>query len=117
MACGGRIRGAFRLLLEVPLDDGTSILIEIDQPGGGPVKVGREKVVARAKETFQDALEPMIKLATGVTEKLRESDPGQISVAFGVKFTAESGVVLSKIAGEANLTVTLQWDRVKLDAR
>jgi hypothetical protein len=99
------------MFLEVPLDDGTAILVEIDDPNAGPVKVGRANVVARASQTAQAALEPMIRLATDVTTKLRETDPGQVTVAFGVKFTAESGVVLSKIAGEANLTVTLHWDR------
>ncbi|MBG6063912.1 CU044_2847 family protein [Micromonospora ureilytica] len=111
------VEGAFLLLLEVPLDDGTTILVEIDQPDVGPVKVGREQVVARAAQTLQDALDPIIRMATGVTDKLRESDPGQISVAFGVKFTAESGVILSKISAEANLTVTVQWDRTKFAAR
>ncbi|MFE9919134.1 CU044_2847 family protein [Micromonospora sp. NPDC005553] len=87
--------------------------MEIDQPDGGPVKVGREKIVSRATQTFQDALDPIIRMATGVTDKLRESNPGEISVAFGVKFTAESGIVLSKIASEANLTVTVQWDTAR----
>jgi hypothetical protein len=101
------------MFLEVPLDDGTAILVEIDDPNGGPVKVGRANVVARAAQTAHEALEPMIRLATDVTTRLREADPGQVTVAFGVKFTAESGVVLSKIAGEANLTVTLHWDRTR----
>jgi len=99
------------MLLNVPMDDGSSVVMEVEESATGPVAVGRADTVLRAARTVEAALDPVVHLARGVMTKLRETDPGDVTVAFGVKFTAESGVVLSKVTGEANLTVTLSWSR------
>jgi hypothetical protein len=105
---GWSMRGD-HMLLNVPMDDGSSMVMEVDEPATGPVAVGRGDTVLRAARTVETALDPVVHLARSVLTKLRESEPAGVTVAFGVKFTAESGVLLSKVTGEANLTVTMSW--------
>ena len=43
--------------------------------------------------------------------RLREAGPDEVTVEFGLQFTAEVGAVITKTAGECNLKVTLRWER------
>ena len=46
-------------LVAFPLEEGGSIVIEIDEPEtGGTVRAGREDTIEKAKETFEEALNP-----------------------------------------------------------
>ena len=46
-------------LVEFPLEEGGSIVIEIDEPEmGGTVRAGREDKIEKARETFEEALNP-----------------------------------------------------------
>lgn len=37
--------------------------------------------------------------------------PDRISLEFGIKFSAEAGVVVARTATEANFTVSVEWNR------
>ena len=42
-------------LVEFPLEEGGSIVVEIDEPEtGGTVRAGREDKIEKARETFED---------------------------------------------------------------
>lgn len=49
------------------------------------------------------------KLASAI--RPRPGGPCQCEVAFGVKVSADAGVIISKIGGEASLNVKVVWDR------
>ncbi len=105
-------------LIEFPLEDGTSILVEVDQPEpeGGLVKTARPgEVVARASQTLEQAMEKIKPAAAAVIKKLRglSDPPDEISVEFGIKLSAEAGAVVASAGVEANYTVTLKWEREK----
>ena len=45
-------------LVEFPLEEGGSILIQIDEPeSGGTVRAGRDATIEKARETFEGALD------------------------------------------------------------
>ena len=100
-------------LVEFPLEDGSSILVEVDEPEQeGLEKVSRRDpgMVERAQQTLEKSLEKVKPAAQFILQKLRSlhDSPDEIEVTFGLKLNAGSGVILA--AGvEANYTVKLKW--------
>jgi hypothetical protein len=104
-------------LIEFPLEDGTSMLVEVDEPEQeGLERVSRHdpNVIERAQQTLEKSLDRVKPAAQYILEKLRElsDSPDEIEVQFGLKLNAGSGVILA--AGvEANYTVKLKWVKGK----
>jgi hypothetical protein len=102
------------VLLEVPLQGSeVPMVVEVDQEQAGPVPAGRAgEIVNRATEDFQSALSGALGGAQALLEKLQSiSAPDQVLVEFGLKVTAEAGVVISKLGSEVNFKVGLTWKR------
>lgn len=97
-------------LMGVPLEGGGSLIVEVDPYEAGVVKAARPgQVAGQAAQTLQAALASVVPAATAMLDKLREAKPSEVSVAFGIKLTAEAGAVITKTAGECNFAVTLHW--------
>lgn len=99
-------------LVEFPLEDGSSIVVEIDEPEtAGTVRASRGEALAKAKETLEEAFDKVLPVTKSVVEKLRSigNRPDEIEVAFGVKLTTTAGAVIASAAAEANFDVTLRW--------
>ncbi len=104
-------------LVEFPLEDGTSMLVEIEEPEqGGVVKASRsDGVIDKAHQTLEKSLEKVKPAAQFVIQKLRElhDAPDEVQVSFGLKLSAEAGAVLASGGVEANYIVTLKWVKEK----
>lgn len=103
-------------LVEFPLEDGGMILVEVDEPesAGKRARVARgDKTVERANQNFETAMDKVKPTANAVISKLRGlyDPPQEISVEFGLKLSAEAGVVLAAAGIEANYRVTLKWQK------
>ena len=101
-------------LVEFPLEEGGSILIQIDEPEtGGTVRAGREEMIEKAKQTFEDALNRVLPAAKSVVEKLRsmESRPDEIEVNFGINLSTQAGAFIASATAAANFGVTVRWTR------
>ena len=102
-------------LVEFPLEDGTTILVEVDAPEeGGMVPAARGgEVVAKAQQTFENALETIRPAARAIVAKLRalHDPPDEIEVAFGLKMSAEAGAFIAAAGVKANYKITLTWKR------
>ena len=100
-------------LVEFPTEDGSVILMEVDEPEiEGVVRVARIDDVAEvASQTFESALDGMRPAASAIIKKLRDMSvpPDQIGVEFGLKFSAKAGAIFASADAEANLKVTLTW--------
>jgi len=101
-------------LIEFPLENGETILVEVDEPeASGLVPVARPgEIAAKATQTFESAMDQIKPLASGIVQKLRAlSEPAdEITVEFGLKLTASAGIYLAAgVGGEANYKVTLKW--------
>ncbi|MFD7445176.1 CU044_2847 family protein [Streptomyces sp. NPDC059909] len=102
---------------EMRLSDGTAVRVEVDgqQDGGGIDRVGRGSasgVVRDSAQTLQEALAHIRPAVDAVADSVRglASRPDSVSVEFGIKLSAEAGVVVAKAASEANFAVRLEWD-------
>lgn len=103
-------------LVEFPLEDGTSILAEVDvlEAEGGMVRAARaDELVEKAQETFETAMEKIQPIAAGMIAKLGDlRTPAEtIEVEFGIKLSASAGAILACAATEANFKVVLTWKR------
>jgi Trypsin-co-occurring domain 1 len=99
-------------LVEFPLEEGGSIVIEIDEPEtGGTVRAGREDKIEQATETFEDALNKVLPATKTVVEKLRDmaSRPDEIEVTFGITLSTIASAFIASASAAANFGVTVRW--------
>lgn len=107
-------------LVEFPLEDGTTMLVEIDDPEqGGLVKASLSEKIAKAQQTLEKSLERVQPAAQFVIAQLRElhDAPDEVQVSFGLKLSADAGAVLASASAEANYTVTLKWVKERKQAK
>ncbi len=100
-------------LVEFPLKEGGSILVQVDEPeSGGTVRAGREEAIEKTEKTFEDALNRVLPAAKSVVEKLQSmaSRPDEIEVTFGINLSAKAGAFIALATAEANFGVTVRWN-------
>jgi hypothetical protein len=104
-------------LVEFQLDQGGSVLVEVDDPLGGPVMRGlgkdRSALVEKADETFEDATAALAPAARSLIARLRSLDdaPDEVGIEFGVQLSAQTGAFIASVAAEANFKVSMTWRR------
>jgi hypothetical protein len=98
-------------LLEVPVQEGGSILIEVDESPNGPALRGRGRAAAPSTEVLEDILAGLGPATRAVLAQLRAlaDAPHEIEVEFGVKISAEASVIIARAGTEANFRVALKW--------
>jgi hypothetical protein len=108
-------------LVEFPLEDGTSILVEVDEPGvsggtGGSTlrSIRPTDVIERARLTYEEAIDKMRPAALSVITHMRQlpDPPDEVAVELGISLSAEAGAFLASAAAQANLVLTLTWKSI-----
>lgn len=99
-------------MISMPLEGGGEVFLETSETAPGDQRVGRGDSVQRAAETMQQAMGHVRPAAQAVLDEFRKMDPppARVNVEFGIKATGEASLAVAKTAGEANFTVTLEWD-------
>ena len=101
-------------LVEYPLEEGGSILVQVDEPEPeGMVRVAREGEIAAASQTFETAMEKIRPIAASLIARMRNiSDPpDEVEVEFGLNMSAKAGAFIAEMGTEANFKVSLNWKR------
>jgi hypothetical protein len=102
-------------LVEFPLEQGGSVLVEIDEPPAGPVMRGlgkdRPNIAEHADKTFEQATAAVTPAAASLIARLRSiSDPpAEIGIEFGVQLSAQTGAFIASAAAAANFKVSMTW--------
>jgi hypothetical protein len=101
--------------VEIYLSDGRSLIVE-SQPDSEQAVIlagNAQRVLDRASETFESALDRITYAADNVVKKLTSNagSPQDITVEFAIKLASEIGVVIANSSAEANLKVTIHWAR------
>lgn len=103
-------------LLDLDLEQGGSILVEVEEPpraevtrGGGRGRVDVEK----AASTLEEVLARLGPANRAIISQLRAlaDAPEEIEVEFGVKLNADANVVIARTGAEANFRILLKWGR------
>jgi hypothetical protein len=99
-------------LVEFPLEDGGSIVVEVDEPESeGTIRAARGDTIIKAKETLEEALNNVLPVTKSIVEKLRSirNKPDEIEIRFGVKLSTLAGAVIASASAEANFDVKVRW--------
>lgn len=101
--------------VEYQLDDGSTLLIEVDeQEEGGVVKVARDdgNVFIQAGKKFREAIRSAKASTLTLLSELNDLPIDEMQVSFGLKSTGEAGFfAVGKVGMEANYQVTLKWKK------
>lgn len=106
-------------LVEFPLEDGSSIIVEVDEKPhdeyDGIRGETNNRVVERAEKTLEAAIDQVknsadmiIKRMVNLTEK-----PDEIEIEFGLKLSTQLGAVIASGTVEANYVIKLKWSSKK----
>ena len=103
-------------LVEFPLEQGGSVLVEIDEPPAAPVTRGLGKdhpALVEQAQDLEDATATITPAARSLIARLRavEDAPDEIGIVFGVQLSVQTGAFIASVAGQANFTVSMTWRR------
>jgi Trypsin-co-occurring domain 1 len=86
------------------------IVVEVDQAAPRGDQLGAvEGTVAKAKQSFEEAASGIRPIAETILGQVSALGPESVSVEFGIKFSAQAGVMLASSAVEGNCKITLSW--------
>ena len=103
------------------LEDGTdtTFYVEVDEPQSVSIeRVANEtgELVIKAQKSLEDALDTVQPVISKVFTRVKSgltAPADEVEIKFGLKLSAETGVVFSSVGGEVNFEVTLKWSKEK----
>lgn len=103
-------------LVEFPLQDGGSVLVQVDEAAPGPVTRGlgdRAVLTEQAGHTFEEAIGRVQPAAQSLISRLRAlaDAPDEVGLEFGLELSAEAGAFIASASSTANFRVMLTWRR------
>lgn len=103
-------------LMEVIWDENTKFYFEVDNLRSTGVRrnvSSVENVLQKSKDYLEKAFEQIGAFSGGIIQKMEQTEfaPDEIEVEFGIKFTADVGVVFSSAGSEAGITVKVKWSK------
>ena len=103
-----------RRLVEFPLQDGGSVVVEVDEDvGGGGVTRGwgDRRVVEQARQSFEQAVGRVQPAVQAMLARLRAlaDAPDEVQVEFGVQLSAEAGAFVAAASSTGNFRVSMTW--------
>ncbi|HSV66969.1 MAG TPA: CU044_2847 family protein [Mycobacteriales bacterium] len=100
-------------LIEVPVEGGGRLVVEAgdaDVPADlelASVRPG--EVVTQARESLERALDQLRPAVSALSGWLTTLAPDEVTIGFGLRLSAEAGVVVAKGTSEVHFDVTLTW--------
>lgn len=103
-------------LLEVPLAAGGSILVETQAAGDQRTMRGgaaADQLMQRGQQTLEEGLGTIAPALGRMLDELRgvSHELSEIEVELGLKLAGEAGMVIARVATEANFRVLVRWQR------
>jgi hypothetical protein len=95
------------------MDDGTEVLVEVDSPELRNMRLTERGVIEDLKEHFAKVMDiaklTALSAHAGYSSIPEAAKPKEFELSFGVKLSAEAGVVFSKLGSEGSFQITLRW--------
>jgi hypothetical protein len=104
-------------LVEFPLRDGGTVLVEVDDESRDEITRGwgesNRRVVEQAQQNFEQAVSRVQPAIQGLLTQLRAlaESPEQIQVEFGLQLSAEVGAFVAGASTTGNFKVSMTWHR------
>lgn len=99
--------------VEYLTEDGSKVLVEVDEAVGGVVKASRGGMgIVETGKKFTDALASIRGSLKAMVAEFDALKIDEAEVKFGLKAVGEAGVfAVGKVGGEMNYEVTLKWKK------
>ena len=99
--------------VDFPLEQNEKIRVEVADAEERVTRGGTPAVIETASVAFEQALAKIKPMCAAIVRQVRDAvdQPEEIAVEFGVKLSAEAGVILTSTSGEANLKISVKWKR------
>lgn len=98
--------------VEYPLEDGSTILVEVEERGGVVKASNKPGEPIPSQKGFKDAF---ASVRSSIREVMAEFDDLHVyegEIKFGLKSIGEAGIfAIGKVGGEMNYEVTLKWKK------
>ena len=107
--------------VEVPLEDGGSILVAVEEAKELVMRAGRGPGdIVKASETFEDAVEAIKPVASAIVSKMHDIpySPEEIKVDFGLGLKLDSSGILKMLVStgtDVNFKVSLTWKKPNVE--
>jgi hypothetical protein len=99
----------------IVMENGQEVLFELEGPYRGPVS--DEGIVRGLQERFDRVMALVQETAQSTRSTLasmaEDAKPSEYEIKFGLKLTADAGVVFAKAGTEGTFEVTLRWGAQK----
>lgn len=100
--------------VEYLLEDGNTLLIEVDESTNGPIKAADSSgnIIIKAEEKFKEALKSVRSSVATLWHGFADLQADDIEVTFGIKTVGEVGLfAICKAGSEVNYEVKLKWTK------
>ena len=105
--------------IEIPMDDKSRLYIETVSSSLSPKEKSlweqaaySDSPIQKPESFFLERIEQIKKFATQISDTIGSIEKAnEVEVEFSVGFSADAGIVISKIGSEASLTVKLKWSK------
>ena len=95
--------------------DGGAFFIEVAGTSPGPVRRGLhpEELTEQAAGSFEALVAHLQGSVGAMVDSFRTATAGidEVELSFSLSVRADAGIVVSKIGGDANFSVTVKWHR------
>lgn len=111
------MRSSVKRLVECALETGGTVVVGVDEPSGDPSLRGMARdhfaLAAEPHKTFEDATAAVAPAARSLVTQPRaiEDPPHEVRIEFGARLSGQTGAFIASAAGEANITVSMTWQR------
>jgi hypothetical protein len=104
-------------LASFELDDGGSVVVEVDDEPGVTRASRPGKVLQAARMSFDNALVDVRDAASAALGQFRAmaNKPDEVEIKFSVKLDAEAGAVIARTGVTGNFEVTVTWRQPSSD--
>jgi hypothetical protein len=99
--------------VDFPLEGGEKVRVEVSGDEGRVTRGDPKDVIEPTTLAFETALAKLKPICSAIVKQAKElaEQPEEFSVEFGVKLSAEAGVIIASTAAEANLKVSVKWKK------
>lgn len=96
---------------EIEFKHGSGVItVEVEEAAPGGDQLGSVAgTFAKAKQSFEEAASGIRPIAETILQQVSALGPEGVSVEFGIKFSAQAGVILASSGAEGNCKITLSW--------
>jgi len=99
-------------LIEFPSDGGGRVVVEMEESLSGTVPATTAGEIAeRLDQSFDSVVQGIRPIAGAILQTLTDLGPNNVTVEFGIKFSAKAGVVIASAASEGHCKIPLAWEK------